>query len=177
MVVTTREALAEKRARRARLVTLLSYLRGSASVFQVQIEIRDRLHERLIAREPQWNHADLSIEAVFRRAYPTLSEEEKELHDVIRGYTSGGLRPLNEAMLQWLEQDMDYKLGGIKDLARRELAEKLTKLEEHLLLWRAKYKAWIPDRPVHALVYLADEERHGVGFPEGIEETIERVLA
>jgi hypothetical protein len=46
------------------------------------------------------------------------------------------------------------------------LAHFLAQLEAHLILWVAKYEAWIPDHPQHALVFLADEERQGVGFPE-----------
>jgi hypothetical protein len=35
---------------------------------------------------------------------------------------------------------------------------------------------WIPHHPKHALVYLADEKKHGVGFPSGIEVLIKSVL-
>ena len=30
--------------------------------------------------------------------------------------------------------------------------------------------------PAHALVYLDDEEQHGVGFPRGIEDDVEALL-
>lgn len=58
-----------------------------------------------------------------------------------------------------------------------ELSELLNQLDAHLLLWLAKYEGWIPNRPDHALVYLADEEEHGLGFPNGIEETLAAVLS
>jgi hypothetical protein len=43
------------------------------------------------------------------------------------------------------------------------------------VLWRAKYEFWIPDKPERAIVYMADEQQHGVGFPTGIEVLIARV--
>ena len=36
------------------------------------------------------------------------------------------------------------------------------------MLWHAKYEAWIPNHPEHALVYMADEKHHGLGFPGAI---------
>lgn len=172
-VRTTRAA---ERSRRTRLVTLLSYLRGSGAVFRVQAALRDRLHALLIARNAEWDSEALSYEDVFQRAYESFSPEERELHDVIRGYTTGGLKPLNEAMLRWLQKDVDFKLGRSSDPELHELATYLGSLEEHLLLWRAKYEAWILNSPKHALVYLADEAAHGPGFPTGIEGVIERAL-
>lgn len=41
------------------------------------------------------------------------------------------------------------------------------------LLWNAKYESWIPEQPEHALVYMDDEKRHGVGFPKRREAIIE----
>jgi hypothetical protein len=46
----------------------------------------------------------------------------------------------------------------------------------HLRLWHAKYEAWIPGHPRHALVYLADEEQHGIGFPGGLDQVVDEVL-
>ena len=34
----------------------------------------------------------------------------------------------------------------------------------------------MPEHPEHALVYLADEERHGVGFPKGGTELVTSIL-
>ena len=57
-----------------------------------------------------------------------------------------------------------------------KLAAELVKLESHLLLWIAKYKAWIPEHNEHALVYMADENEHGLGFPSGIDERVDDVV-
>jgi hypothetical protein len=40
----------------------------------------------------------------------------------------------------------------------------------------AEYAVWIPDTASHALVYLNDEERHGVPFPHGIDDTIRQAI-
>jgi hypothetical protein len=51
------------------------------------------------------------------------------------------------------------------------------------LLYRRKpvfmdgdYEIWIPDYEEHALVYLADERRQGIGYPAGLDETVEKNL-
>jgi hypothetical protein len=35
---------------------------------------------------------------------------------------------------------------------------------------------WIQDHPEHALVYLADEKKHGPGFPEGLDESVSEAV-
>jgi hypothetical protein len=57
-----------------------------------------------------------------------------------------------------------------------KLAELLNQLDAHLVLWLAKYESWIPNRPDHALVYLADEQLHGLGFPQGLDDAFSYVL-
>ena len=89
-----------------------------------------------------------------------------------------GLRPINDAMLDWLENDTLFRTTYIKarDEKKRLLAENLIQLHAHLLLWRCKYDAWIPAYPKHSLVYLADETRHGIGFPLGLDNLIQDVM-
>jgi len=111
-------------------------------------------------------------EAVFEAAFPTMTEAEQQLHGVVRAYTVNGLKPLNEAMVKWLQADTEFKLAASDRPHDVNVAKLLAELEPHLLMWLAKYAAWIPDSPAHALVYLADEENHGVPFPKGIEKVI-----
>jgi hypothetical protein len=77
-------------------------------------------------------------------------------------------------MIDWLASDTYFKgrtgKGTVADLARE-----LQTLEAHLLLWRAKYDFWIPGRPERAIVFMADEREHGIGFPTGIEVLIARL--
>jgi len=73
--------------------------------------------------------------------------------------------------VKWIQDDSYFKAqNGEGPLGK--LAGELAKLELHLILWLAKYEAWIPEFKAHALVYLADEKKHGVGFPSGIDELI-----
>jgi len=175
---------AARRTRRARLVTLLSLLNGTAAVRRVQDELRDRLFKAVTGRAPGSSERTGSgYEAALAAAFPDMSNEQKQLHSVIRGYTLHGLRPLNEAMSQWLQADTEFKLARARTRilpGRRrvysELASQLAALEPHLLMWLAKCAVWMPGTREHALVYLADEEKHGVPFPHHIERTIERAL-
>jgi hypothetical protein len=95
------------RTRKARLVALLSLLRGSGAVFRVQATLRNRLYTALISGHPSLEQAHEGYEALFSAAFKTFTPEQRELH---------------------------------------------------------------------ALVYLADEENHGVPFPRGVEGAIETFL-
>jgi hypothetical protein len=65
-----------------------------------------------------------------------------------------------------------FKAHRADDARYGRLAQLLGQLETHLILWHAKYAAWIPNNPEHALVYMADESKHGLGFPSGIDEEV-----
>jgi hypothetical protein len=168
--------LAMRRARRAQLLNLLCLLRGSAALYGVQTELRDRLFDALSTRDPQVSQTKGGYEAAFSVAFQGMTDDERDIHALVRGYTINGLKPLNEAALDWLRRDVEFKFPRKGSNAYRELSQKLLALESHLLMWLAKYAVWIPDAPCHALVYLADEEKHGVAFPTGIEATIEGIL-
>src|SRR5262245_22619771 len=80
-------------------------------------------------------------------------------------------------MLRWANEDDYYKAKPVKFPI---LSQLISRLEVHLLLWRANYEIWIPDNikhnERHCLVFLADEAEHGVGFPHGIEEVVRKQL-
>ena len=123
-----------------------------------------------------------SFDAVFSKAFAKFNSEHMELHKIIRGYTSFALRPLNLSILKWLKDDTFFKSQLNEESSLGKLADRLADLEAHLLLWDAKYQMWIPENPEHCLVYMADEEDHGLGFPnrdenkDGIKELVEEVL-
>ena len=96
-----------------------------------------------------------------------MAPEELRLHSLVRAYTVHTLKPLNDKLLDWLRSDEHSAVSPPATVAIGELAVYLPRLEVHLLLWRAKYEQWMPTSPDHCLVYLADEESHGVGFPHG----------
>ena len=107
------------------------------------------------------------------KAFTHLDADGKELHKLIRSMTTTALRPTNLSILEWLRKDSFHKAQPVS--RANGLSAHLAQLEAHMILWHAKYEAWIPDSPEHALVYLDDEKAHGLGFPDGIDAVIARV--
>jgi hypothetical protein len=149
----------------------------SVRIFVVQHEQVQRLMDMLEKNHPGEFNRGQGYEGKITGCYDYLSAEEKDLHGIIRFYTQHALRTANQAMSEWLKQDTLFKTGMVDSRQQQELAERLRALEIHLMLWHAKYEYWIPDTPRHALVYLADEQKHGLGFPRGIEQVVNEALS
>lgn len=167
---------AVKNARQAALVELQSLLRASWVSFVIQNAHAQRLLEMIEEHHPGPLPSGEGYERVFVVAFPSFTPDEQERHAIIRSLTIYSLRPVNERLSEWLRQDVYFKAQSRRSGTPGELARKLADLEAHLLLWNAKYETWIPDHPEHALVYLADEQKHGLGFPKGIDEIVAQVL-
>ena len=150
--------------RESSLIELQSYLLASQAANFAQRNIRNELAATLRTDFP--HHAKLGYDALFAACFPKMTGEQKRTHGLIRAYTVDALRPMNQSMSTWLGKDREFKHQT------DTLGLALQALEAHLTLWHAKYAFWIPDHPERALVYLADEENHGVGFPVGIEELV-----
>jgi hypothetical protein len=161
---------------RARLVELRSLLQAGWTSFDVQNEHAKHLLSMIRERHTGAGGAEDGYERTFSRAFGEFGQDEKELHAIIRGITIHSLRPTNQSLSTWLRSDTYFKAQKFSKDISGELAQKLAALEAHLILWHAKYETWIPDHPEHALVYMADEERHGVGFPSGIDEVVRKAL-
>jgi hypothetical protein len=159
-------------ALQAQLRRLQALLKASRAAFQVQAAVRDRLAadltERLRSDLPQYE----GYEGLFSLLYDRMTPGERSLHEIIRAYTEFALRPINQAMLGWLDADVHYRGLTRGRGAEIGLPSLLNALDVHLRLWLAKYEAWLPKHPQHALVYLEDEQRHGVGFPSGLDEAV-----
>lgn len=164
------------RQRRSALVQLQSLLRAAKASFETQQKHVRGLCESIPKRDTNAPSLDQGYEDFLTKAHPLMTAEERERHSIVRGYTQHVLRPTNAAMLQWIKQDTFFG-SQAGEGALGSLAKNLAALEIHLLMWNAKYEVWIPDRPAHALVYLDDEEEHGIGFPHGIDRTVDQVLA
>jgi hypothetical protein len=168
---------AGRRERLVRLLQLQALLRASRTAYTYQAQLRNRLDGQLRKHYPDLVQDQPGYERRFTALHNRLDSDESDLHAVIRSYTEHALRPLNDEMLRWLRDDFEYRSTRQRSGAELRLAVRLNQLEAHLLLWLAKYEGWIPNRLDHALVYLADEEKHGAGFPVGIEDALEAVLA
>jgi len=184
----------EKRARRDKILlqlrSLRSLLHATAVLFSHQKDQVGRLENLLENSHPAEYGRGGPHEDVMTCCYPVMNAQERDLHGIIRSTTQYSLRGLNQAISKWLEEDTNFKPGAIASSRSRELAKQLFALEIHLLLWHAKYESWIPNHPEHALVYLADENEHGLGFPRthvkevsgrtvqvpGVEEEVEMAL-
>ncbi len=164
-------------ARRARLVELRSLLRAAWVSFAVQNNHAKRLLSMVREKHSDLIGTEEGFERTFSKAYRVFTPDEKELHAIIRSITIYSLRPTNLSLSNWLKSDTYFKAQKPSQGILGELAEELAALEAHLILWHAKYETWIPDNPEHALVYLADEEEHGIKFPSGIDEVVSKALA
>ncbi len=153
----------KRRSLLAGLSNLRSLLHASKALYdaqQVQVKVlRKRVATRL-KLEPTEGYEDFMV-----NHYADFQQGERDRHDVIRALTAHGLFRVNEAMLKFLEKDEFFKTQLAWVSRSRELARDLRLLEAHLVSWHAKFETWIPNKPSHALVYLADEEKHGIGFP------------
>ena len=156
--------LLRRASKASSLIDLQSHLLASRSAYLAQVAIRNRLASEISHDLPEFS--DFGYDDMFAAAFPKLPEDQKHRHGLIRAYTVKAIKPLNDAMTAWLKQDRDFKHQPDK------LGLALQNLEAHLVLWQAKYDFLIPDHPERTLVYLADEEQHGVGFPTGIEDLV-----
>jgi hypothetical protein len=161
----------QRRERRAKLVALQSFLLASGAVYGIQITLIRSLCAEIQEAHPEINGG---YDQILAAGYPLLNERQKLRHGLIRNYTIHCLYPLNVEMINWLSADTFFKGAG-KEGSWKYLSIALQQLEAHLILWRAKYKFWIPDKPERAIVFMADEEHEGIGFPVGIEALIRAV--
>lgn len=164
------------RLRKSKLIELLSMLQAAKVAFQEQCRHRNKLDEELSQKYPEIQQSSIGYDDFFSNTYPNMNSRELELHSLIRTITQHTLRPLNTLILQWLQADTYFKSKMNSKGMLSQLAKQLKTLEAHLYLWEAKFLSWIPDNPKHALVFLADEKKHGIGFPKGIEDTVDEIL-
>jgi hypothetical protein len=167
-----------ERAKRLRkLLELSSLLHASSEAYFYQRRLVDRLEQSLRVNHPEIAYDQSGFERHFAEAFGVFTRDEAELHGLIRSMTEHSFRPINQAMSAWLQSDVTYRTAPGAKGTRGQLAVRLNRLDTHLRLWHAKYEAWIPNHPQHALVYLADEEKHGIGFPPGLDDAVEKLLA
>ena len=164
------------RERRSQLLQLRDLLQATKVSFYIQNSHARTLAGTIRSRSP--GLAEGSLEKTLSRADEAgaFSEDEKELFALIRGISSHSLYQSNLALLAWLRSDAYFKAQFQRDDEYGKLAKLLSQLQVHLLLWMSKFEMWIPGRPEHALVYMADEEAHGIAFPAGIDEVVASLL-
>jgi hypothetical protein len=164
-----------RRQRAARLVELDALLHSSRVSFEVQQRNVLQLLIDVARRDSRLLAGARGYENKLLQAQSSLVTAEEERRKVVQGITIYAMRPTNQALVEWMRTDDYYraKLGKWSRFA--ELAEYLAQLEAHLLLWLAKYDAWMGDAR-HNVIYLDDEEKHGLKFPRGIDHVVDQLL-
>ncbi len=162
--------------RRSRLVELYALLRAGDAAYAAQRRLLKRLAVRLRSRVPEAAELPPGFDRLLLETYAVMNEEERQLHGLIQAMTIHTFRPLNQSLLEWLRADRYFRAAPPSHRRLGELALFLAELEAHLVIWVAKNAAWIPDQPDHALVYLADENKHGLAFPKHGTAILARVL-
>ena len=175
-VETWQQWRAHKAALHAQLLRLQALLNASRAAFQVQAELRNRLASDLEGSFGSDLPRFEGYEELFSGLYERMNPNERSLHEIIRAYTEFALRPINQAILSWLDADDHYRGLTRGRGAEIGLPSQLNALDVHLRLWLAKYEAWIPNQPQHAVVYLDDEQRHGAGFPRGLDKAVAELV-
>jgi len=163
--------------RRASLLELQALLRAANAAFEIQNDHAKRMSASLQKNHPSDVRDRAGYERYSTQLFDRMTADERDLHSIIRGITEYALLPINEKLLGWLSRDLTYRVAPRRGQKRVKLAAKLNHLESHLLLWQATYHSWIPNQERHALVYMADEEHHGVGFPRGLDALVDEVVA
>lgn len=172
---------AKKRVQKERirkLETLKGLLVESGNLFEMQNKLLRRLVSTMSERLKLENPSSIGFQTFICENYDKMDEHERDMHSVIRGTTMNSMKIVNTEMLKWLKEDTEFKINSVKyirDTFGDSLVKQLSKLELHLNLWHDKYSVWM-DSEKHCVVYLDDDEKHGVGFPSGIELVIDLCL-
>ena len=163
----------DKAAELDRLKELSSLLDESYVIFVSQNNQVKRLRNMLLQNHGEKVPVDLSYDDIFYKMYDDFTQEEAELQSIIRSTTINSQRRVNQAMSKWLENDKSFK----NSTQHKQLAEMLNALGLHLNQWHDKYEAMIPNDKRRSLVYLADEDKHGIRFPQGIEKVVSEIIS
>jgi hypothetical protein len=158
--------------RRKRLLDLSNLLKASSEAFKMQVGLRNRLLALLEMRSAPGLDQE-GYDRILAAAFPSMTEEERDLHMIIRASTRNVLKPLNEHLLAWVREEDYFRVVRDEGEAAYALPKALTALEHHLLFWLSKYEAWLPERPERCLVYTGDETEHGFPFPVGLDALVQ----
>jgi hypothetical protein len=175
----TRKQLTTNRIRKVE--NLKGLLEESRNLYEMQNKLLRRLCSEICERTKCDESYKMSgYEYFLTHNFDNMTEVERDTHSIIRGTTMNSIQIVNAEMLKWMKDDNEFKINSVKQLRASDLGEefaaKLNKLELHLNLWRDKYNIWMENEK-HCVVYLDDEEKHGEGFPIGIEDMVDEVLA
>jgi len=159
------------------LRTFQSLLAESWALFLSHNAQRGRLFEMVITnrrgRVPDFEGYD----DLFYKLHDEMSAEETELFRIVRGNTRRGTHRMNGRILEWVEAHPVAALLPERTAAVAELEAQVLALKVHLEEWFAKYEdTFLPDEK-RTLVYLADEKKHGKGWPKELDGAVAGAIA
>lgn len=154
---------------------LRAMLQESGSIFRSQNYQARRLMALLRGRLGDEVPKGVGFDEAFYRLFDQMVDEERELHSLIRATTMNSMRRLNGEFRTWLARNMGFRQNTASPTSRA-LAKQLGLLELHMNQWHDKYAAVIPNDEKRSLVYLADEKKHGVGFPKELDDAVESAI-
>lgn len=174
----SRKQLKQERIRK--LEDLKAMLEEGKNLFVMQNKLLRRLCNDVCERTKcDASYNANGYEHFLTRNYDVMTEDERDTHSVIRGTTMNSINIVNQELEKWIQADKEFKINSVKELRTiafgAQFAKQLNQLELHLNLWRDKYNVWMNNEK-HCVVYLDDEERHGVGFPTDIEDMVNEAL-
>ena len=167
----TSEALRELRA-------FQGLLDESWALFLSHNAQRGRLTDMILANHRDaWPFLEEGYDALFYKMHDDLNQEEVELFRIVRGNTKRGTHRMNQRILDWVEAHPIPTLLPQRTAAVAELEAQVLALKLHLEEWFAKYEeTFLPDEK-RTLVYLADEKKHGKGWPKELDPALAAVIA
>lgn len=161
-----------------KLETLKGLLVESGNLFVMQNRLLKRLVSTMSDRLKIQSPDSIGYQSFICEHYEKMDEHERDMHSVIRGTTMNSMKIVNAEMLKWLKEDNEFKINSVKHIRDKfgeGVSDQLNQLELHLNLWHDKYAVWMESEK-HCVVYLDDDEKHGVGFPNGIENVLDLCL-
>lgn len=150
---------------------LLHLLNRTRQLFVEQASKRDELAARLRRGTLTFRPSRPGYEYLFAELYPEMTPEERTLHQMVAGFTEEALDPANRQLQSWLMlmAARELRTRYAKEPEHHDVAHQLDLLEQHLDGWFVKYRRVFSANPARALVWLADEDKLGPGFPRRLE--------
>ena len=162
----------EKHSQRSELFKLVDLLEESHSIYRSQNYQARRLRKLLQENHPEETKGIKGFDELFYQLHHFFNDEERELQSLIRSTTMHSLHRVNEELRSWLDRNGYFRRRYEGNMDLDELGTQLRLLNDHLNQWFDKYNTWIPNDEHRSLVYLADEKKHGIGFPKMLEPAL-----
>jgi hypothetical protein len=167
-----RAATESQRQAAGTLAEFQRLLADSTAIAATHFQLRDRLAATLTQpQQPGEPHSEW-----FARHYDTFLPPQLEIFQLLRAITANSMRIQNQLLLDWANRHSAFTLFG-RGPDEDAFDQQLSLLRTHLRTWRDKLEGGFETDPRQCLVYLADVNQLGVGFPKQLESATKALLA